>query len=73
MEAVKVTVKGTVGAGDSMVAGLIYSMINEFNSFNTLKFATVYGASAISLHGTKACTLEQIKALIDTGNITKLE
>lgn len=71
-EAVNVAVKGTVGAGDSMVAGLIYSMINKFNSFDTLKFASACGTSAVSLHGTEACTLEQVKALVDKVNITKM-
>lgn len=72
-DAVKVSVKGTVGAGDSMVAGLVYSIINKFNSFDTLKFASACGSSAVSLEGTEACTLAEVKVLMDRVNITKLE
>jgi 1-phosphofructokinase len=72
-EALKVKVKGTVGAGDSMVAGLIYSIINKLNAADTLKFATACGAASVELDGTEACTLGQVKSLFDKVNVMKIE
>lgn len=60
----KVNVKSTVGAGDSMVAALVYSLINKLNDIDTLKFATACGAATVGLEGTEACTLSQINELI---------
>jgi len=60
----KVNVKSTVGAGDSMVAALVYSIINKLSDIDTLKFATACGAATVGLEGTEACTLSQINELI---------
>jgi 1-phosphofructokinase len=60
----KVSVKSTVGAGDSMVAALVYGIINNLNDIDTLKFATACGAATVTLEGTEACTLSQINELI---------
>lgn len=67
----KVPVKSTVGAGDSTVAALIYSMINNFDNEKTLKFAVATGAASVSLEGTQACDLEQVEALIEKVNIRR--
>lgn len=72
-DALKVQVRGTVGAGDSMVAGLIYSMINKLNSADTLKFATACGGATVSLNGTEACTLSQVQALISKVKVEKIQ
>ncbi len=61
----KVPVKSTVGAGDSMVAALAYSLINDFSDEYTLKFANACGAATVMLEGTQVCTLEQVKDLVD--------
>lgn len=68
-EGLKVPVKSTVGAGDSMVAALVYSMVNSYNDENTLKFAIASGGATVSLEGTEACTLEQVKELVSRVNI----
>lgn len=72
-DALKVKVKGTVGAGDSMVAGLIYSMVNKFNAVDTLKFATACGGATVSLDGTEACTLSQVQALLSKVKVEKIQ
>ncbi|AKN30004.1 phosphofructokinase [Clostridium carboxidivorans P7] len=60
----KVPVKSTVGAGDSMVAAIVYSLLNNYGDEETLRFATACGAASVSLEGTQACTLEQVKKLL---------
>ncbi|WP_268048276.1 1-phosphofructokinase [Clostridium ganghwense] len=60
---VKVDVKSTVGAGDSMVAGLVYSKLNNYEPSEALKFAASCGTAAVTLEGTKACTLEQVQEM----------
>jgi 1-phosphofructokinase len=62
----KVPVKSTVGAGDSMVAALVYSLLNNLDDEATLKFANACGAASVTLEGTEACTLEQVNNLLNT-------
>lgn len=62
--ALKVPVRSTVGAGDSMVAAMIYSTVNSLKDIDALKFATACGAASVSLEGTEACTLNQVKKLL---------
>jgi 1-phosphofructokinase len=71
-EGLKVPVKSTVGAGDTMVAGLIYSLINKFDPEKTLKFATACGAAAVTLPGTTACSLEEANSYFDKVKVTKI-
>ena len=64
-----VPVKSTVGAGDSMVAALVYSKINKFSNQETLRYAVASGTAAVCLEGTEACNLQQIKQFIPKLNI----
>lgn len=64
-EGLKVPVRSTVGAGDSMVAALVYSLRNSLSEEETLQFANACGAASVSLEGTEACTLNQVKQLLD--------
>lgn len=64
-EGLKVPVKSTVGAGDSMVAAMVYSLLEGFDDINTLALAQGAGAASVMLEGTKACNLEQAKGLMD--------
>lgn len=61
----KVPVKSTVGAGDSMVAALVYSTIKGYDDIFTLKFANACGAASVSLEGTEACSLAKVEELLD--------
>lgn len=69
-QGLKVPVKGTVGAGDSMVAALVYSMVNKLNPKETLAFAQASGAASVMLEGTEACTLEQVKSLLNQAELS---
>jgi 1-phosphofructokinase len=59
-----VPVKSTVGAGDSMVAALVYSKINKFSNEETLKYSVASGTATVCLEGTKACNLDQVNEFI---------
>lgn len=69
-EGLKVPVKSTVGAGDSMVAAMVYSILNKYDDYETLRFATACGAASVMIEGTEACSLEQVKELL---KITKVQ
>lgn len=57
----KVMVKSTVGAGDAMVAGLIYAMENNLSDFETLKLAIACATAKVMTEGTKIPDIETIK------------
>jgi 1-phosphofructokinase len=65
----KVPVKSTVGAGDSMVAALVYSRINNFSDEETLKYAVASGTAAVCLEGTEACTINEVEHYLNKLNI----
>ncbi|WP_026883245.1 1-phosphofructokinase [Clostridium akagii] len=69
----KVPVKSTVGAGDSMVAALVYSKINKFSNEDTLRYAAASGTAAVCLEGTEACNLDQVNEFIPRFNIENKE
>lgn len=73
VKGLKVPVKSTVGAGDSMVAAMVYSIINGYDDLETLKFATACGAATVTLEGTQACTLAQINDLLNKVEVKKEE
>ncbi|HCX64932.1 MAG TPA: 1-phosphofructokinase [Eubacteriaceae bacterium] len=60
---IKVEVLSTVGAGDSMVAALVYSHVKGLSDFDTLVFSQCAGTAAVMLEGSKACTLAQVEEL----------
>lgn len=57
----EVQVKSTVGAGDSMVAALVYAENEKLNDSETLALAQATGAAAVATEGTKACTREEVE------------
>ncbi len=59
-EVPKLTVKSTVGAGDSFVAGIAYSVLNKKSDKETLKFASTIGS---------ASCLTENTALIETSDL----
>lgn len=70
---VKVSVKSTVGAGDSMVAALVYCLKNNISAKETLRFANACGAVSVSLEGTEACKLKDVNEMVKKINITEWE
>jgi 1-phosphofructokinase len=62
-EALKVDVKSTVGAGDSMLAGFISEYVKSGDIRESLKVATACGALAVSQEGTQSFTLDEVSEL----------
>lgn len=64
-QAPNVIVKSTVGAGDSLLAGMIHGLINNFSAEETLKTATAIASHAVTqigFHIPNAEMLNQLKA-----------
>lgn len=56
-----ITPKSTVGAGDSMVAALVYSLLNGKSLKDTAVWATTAGTVSASKSGTQVCTLPEVQ------------
>ncbi len=63
--AVKVDVKSTVGAGDSMVAGLAYMLENHMSLEDGAKLACALGTCSVALEGTAAPSKKAVDAMIE--------
>jgi len=59
-----VKVKSTIGAGDSMVAGLIYGIQNNFTPEKILKWGVVCGVATTMSEGTGLATKENIDTVL---------
>jgi 6-phosphofructokinase 2 len=55
-KAPKVTVLSTVGAGDSMLAGLIYGLVNGYTESDMLAYGVATGTAATLNPGTELCS-----------------
>ncbi|MUU77089.1 1-phosphofructokinase family hexose kinase [Winogradskyella endarachnes] len=56
-----VKVKSTIGAGDSMVAGLVYGIVQGFSSENILKWGVICGVATTMTGGTNLATQENME------------
>ena len=59
----EVIVRSTVGAGDSMVAGIVYGLCNNWSWKQTLGFGIACGTAATLNEGTELCKKEDIDRL----------
>lgn len=59
----KVEVRGTVGAGDSMLAGFIHCLSRKTTLEQALSWATACGALAVSKVGTEAFSLQDVESM----------
>ena len=66
-------VVSTVGAGDSMVAGLIYGLINSFSQQETLAFASAVSAFAVSQSNVGISDRTLLEPILNNVNITVIE
>ena len=66
VKAPKVEVHSTVGAGDSMVAGMLMGMAHhEWGMRDVLCYGVAAGTSATMGHGTELCNLETTKRIFE--------
>lgn len=56
--------KSTVGAGDSMVAGLVLSLANKKSFSEVLKYAVACGTAATMNAGTELCKKEDVETIL---------
>ena len=70
--ALKVDVKSSVGAGDSMLAGFISEYVRNGDIYESLRVATACGALAVSQEGTQSFTLEEVLELKKHVKITDI-
>lgn len=63
-----IPVKSTVGAGDSMVGALAYSILRQDTLYDIARLTTAAGTVTASKSGTQVCTLEEV--LQSLSNVT---
>jgi len=68
----KVPVRSTVGAGDAMVAGLVYGMIRELALEEAARFATASGAYAVTRVGSGIEDPDEHRTLMSRVEIERL-
>ena len=68
----QIDVISTVGAGDSMVAGLIYALAREEDSMQVLRFGVACGSATAATPGTRIFTEAEARALMDRISVKKL-
>lgn len=71
-DSIKVAAKGTVGAGDSMVAGFAIGYLNGASEKESLTSAMALAAGTISLEGSQICTAELYTQMLKQVNIKSL-
>jgi 6-phosphofructokinase 2 len=57
--------RSTVGAGDSMVAGLVLSLSKGWQMEQALRYGVACGTAATMNHGTELCRLKDVERLYD--------
>ncbi|HSH36088.1 1-phosphofructokinase [Schnuerera sp.] len=62
-EGIEVPIESTVGAGDAMVSGLIYSIKNDLTDYETLKLAIACGTAKVMTEGTKIPDIDIIREI----------
>jgi 6-phosphofructokinase 2 len=68
----KLKVKSTVGAGDSMVAGIVYMLHKKHSIEEAVKFGIACGSATTINSGMQLCTLSGAKSLLNKVKINKL-
>ncbi|MFD0694467.1 1-phosphofructokinase [Paenibacillus sp. GCM10027628] len=64
-----ITPLSTVGAGDSMVAALIYSMLRGMSLEETARWSSAAGTVTALKPGTQVCTLAEVEEILGSVNI----
>jgi len=65
--------KSTVGAGDSMVAGIVYSLYNEKSLIDAIRYGVACGTAATLNPGTELCRREDVEKITPNVEIIDLD
>jgi 1-phosphofructokinase len=68
----RITPKSTVGAGDSMVAAFVYTILNNYPLDEAAKWASAAGTATATKPGTEVCTLKEVREFIPKVQVEKL-
>jgi 6-phosphofructokinase 2 len=60
-----VPIRSKVGAGDSMVAGIVLGLARELELADAVRFGVAAGAAAVMTEGTELCRREDTERLFD--------
>jgi 6-phosphofructokinase 2 len=61
----KVEVKSTIGAGDSMVAGIVFALLNGESLESSLQYGVACGTAATMNLGSQLCTKKDVEMLLE--------
>jgi 6-phosphofructokinase 2 len=65
LRAPTVSIKSKVGAGDSMVAGIVLSLSRGFSLVDAVRFGVAAGAGAVMTPGTELCHRQDVEKLYE--------
>jgi 1-phosphofructokinase len=68
---IKVSVKSTVGAGDSMISGMLYGISHGLEPADAFAYAIACGTLAVTKEGTQTFSLEEVNEMLTKVNIVK--
>ena len=60
----KVELKSTIGAGDSMVAGIVYGLSEGKSLEKSLKYGVASGTATTMNLGSQLCKIEDVEMLL---------
>ena len=69
----KVEAKTTVGAGDAMMAMIIYGYIHKWSLERMAVWGVAAGSASVMQEGTSTFTLDQVRSLIDEVRVTRID
>lgn len=69
----EVEVKSVVGAGDSMIAGLIYALHNNLSNEDVIKYGVAFGTASVLTRGTELAHWHDIEKLYPKIEIVSVE
>jgi 1-phosphofructokinase len=67
-----ITPLSTVGAGDSMVATMVYGFLHEMTLEQIARWCSAAGTITASKSGTQVCTLDEVRARVEDISIARL-
>jgi 1-phosphofructokinase len=71
-EPIPIDVKSTVGAGDSMISGMLYGITQELPIEKAFAYAAASGTLAVTKEGTQSFSLEEVQEMLKRVHINKL-